>query len=97
MVTTDVQAALIGGGLVGASVLYWLAKMGWTDTVLLERRELTSGSTWRASGNTTYFGPFPKMTTLCAGSIRAYLQAKRRRGKPLGSSNGQPQTGGDIA
>ena len=66
---TDVQVAVIGGGIVGASVLYWLAKLGWTDSVLLERRELTSGSTWHAAGNTTYFGPFPKMTRLFAGSI----------------------------
>ncbi|MEM7290173.1 MAG: FAD-dependent oxidoreductase, partial [Pseudomonadota bacterium] len=45
---TDVQVAVVGGGIVGVSVLYWLAKLGWTDTVLLERRELTSGSTWHA-------------------------------------------------
>ena len=43
---TDVRVAVVGGGIVGASVLYWLAKMGWGDAILLERRELTSGSTW---------------------------------------------------
>ena len=73
---TDVQVAIIGGGIVGASVLYWLAKMGWTDSVLLERRELTSGSTWHSAGNTTYFGPYPAMTALFAGSIRTYQQAE---------------------
>jgi len=73
---SDVQVAIIGGGIVGASVLYWLAKMGWTDSVLLERRELTSGSTWHAAGNTTYFGPYPAMTRLFAGSIRTYQQAE---------------------
>ena len=51
---TDVQVAVIGGGIVGVSVLYWLAKMGWTDTVLLERRELTSGSTWHAASQSTF-------------------------------------------
>lgn len=51
---SDVQVAVIGGGIVGASVLYWLAKMGWTDSVLVERRDLTSGSTWHAAGNVTY-------------------------------------------
>ncbi len=81
---TDVQVAVIGGGIVGASVLYWLAKMGWTDTVLLERRELTSGSTWHAAGNTTYFGPYPKMTSLFAGSIRTYLQAQEESGQSVG-------------
>ncbi|WP_136441314.1 NAD(P)/FAD-dependent oxidoreductase [Pacificoceanicola onchidii] len=81
---TDVQVAVIGGGIVGASVLYWLAKMGWTDSVLLERRELTSGSTWHAAGNTTYFGPYPKMTALFAGSIRTYLQAEAESGQSVG-------------
>lgn len=81
---TDVQVAVIGGGIVGVSVLYWLAKLGWTDTVLLERRELTSGSTWHAAGNTTYFGPYPKMTQLFAGSIRTYLQAQEESGQSVG-------------
>ena len=81
---TDVQLAVIGGGIVGVSVLYWLAKLGWTDSVLLERRELTSGSTWHAAGNTTYFGPYPKMTALFAGSIRTYLQAEQETGHSVG-------------
>ena len=82
--STDVQVAVIGGGIVGASVLYWLAKSGWTDTLLLERRELTSGSTWHAAGNTTYFGPYPAMTRLFAGSIRTYLQAEQESGQEVG-------------
>ena len=47
---THAQAVVIGGGVVGASVLYHLAKIGWTDVVLLEKHELTSGSTWHAAG-----------------------------------------------
>ena len=81
---THVQVAVIGGGIVGASVLYWLAKMGWADSLLLERRELTSGSTWHAAGNTTYFGPYPAMTQLFAGSIRTYLQAQEESGQDIG-------------
>ena len=80
----DVEIAIIGGGIVGVAVQYWLAKKGVTDTLLLERRELTSGSTWHAAGNTTYFGPFPKMTRLFAGSIRTYLQAEAESGQPVG-------------
>ncbi len=87
---SDVQVAVIGGGIVGASVLYWLAKMGWTDSVLLERRELTSGSTWHSAGNTTYFGPYPAMTKLFAGSIRTYLQAEEESGQSVSFH----QTGG---
>ncbi|MBB3770370.1 dimethylglycine dehydrogenase [Angulomicrobium tetraedrale] len=48
---THAQAVVIGGGLVGCSILYHLAKLGWTDSVLLERSELTSGSTWHAAAN----------------------------------------------
>ena len=46
---THAQAVVIGGGLVGCSILYHLAKLGWTDSILLERDELTSGSTWHAA------------------------------------------------
>ncbi|OED34875.1 hypothetical protein AB833_31815 [Chromatiales bacterium (ex Bugula neritina AB1)] len=81
---TDVQVVVIGGGIVGASVLYWLARLGWTDTLLLERRNLTSGSTWHAAGNTTYFGPYAEMTRLFAGSIRTYQQAEKESGQSIG-------------
>ena len=47
---THAQAVVIGGGLVGCSILYHLSKLGWTDVMLLERDELTSGSTWHAAG-----------------------------------------------
>ena len=49
------RVVVIGGGSVGASVLYHLAKLGWTDVVLLEKNELTSGSTWHAAGNCPNF------------------------------------------
>jgi len=48
---THAQAVVIGGGLVGCSILYHLANLGWKDVVLLERTELTSGSTWHAAAN----------------------------------------------
>ena len=47
---THARAVVIGGGVVGVSTLYHLAKKGWTDSVLVERKELTSGSTWHAAG-----------------------------------------------
>jgi len=81
---SDTQVVVVGGGIVGVSVLYCLAKLGWTNTILLERRNLTSGSTWHAAGNTTYFGPYAQMTRLFAGSIRTYQQAEKESGQSIG-------------
>jgi dimethylglycine dehydrogenase len=52
---TTARVVIIGGGVVGASALYHLALKGWTDCVLLEKNELTSGSTWHAAGNVPTF------------------------------------------
>ena len=49
------RVVIIGGGVVGCSSLYHLAKKGWTDCVLLEKNELTAGSTWHAAGNVPTF------------------------------------------
>ena len=47
---TQARVVIIGGGIAGCSVAYHLAKLGWTDVVLLERKQLTSGTTWHAAG-----------------------------------------------
>ena len=52
---TTARVVIIGGGVVGASSLYHLAKLGWTDCLLLEKNELTAGSTWHAAGNCPSF------------------------------------------
>jgi dimethylglycine dehydrogenase len=54
-IPTSARVVIIGGGVVGASSLYHLAKKGWTDCVLLEKNELTAGSTWHAAGNVPTF------------------------------------------
>ena len=54
-IPSTARVVIIGGGVVGVSVLYHLAKMGWSDCVLLEKNELTSGSTWHAAGNCPTF------------------------------------------
>ena len=51
----EAKVVIIGGGAVGASSIYHLAKAGWTDCVLLEKNELTAGSTWHAAGNVPTF------------------------------------------
>ncbi|CUI55924.1 GcvT family protein [Cognatishimia activa] len=52
---TSARVVIIGGGVVGVSTLYHLAKAGWSDCVLIEKNELTAGSTWHAAGNTPNF------------------------------------------
>ncbi len=54
-VPTTARVVIIGGGVVGVSTLYHLAKAGWSDCVLLEKNELTAGSTWHAAGNCPTF------------------------------------------
>ncbi len=57
---TTARVVVIGGGVTGCSILYHLAKKGWTDSVLIERQELTSGSSWHAAGGVfTFVGPNP--------------------------------------
>ena len=60
------QVVVIGGGVVGASVLYHLTKAGWTDVMLLERRELTAGSTWHAAGGMHTLNGDPNVARLAA-------------------------------
>ena len=47
---TQAQVVIIGGGIIGCSVAYHLTKLGWNDVILLERKQLTSGTTWHAAG-----------------------------------------------
>ncbi len=82
--TEHVRVAVVGGGIVGCAVLYCLAKRGWSDTVLLERQELTSGSTWHAAGNVTHFGHYAEITRLYVDSLRVYLEAEAESGQSIG-------------
>src|SRR3982074_1942294 len=66
------RAVVVGGGITGASVAYHLAKAGWRDTVLLEKDELTSGSTCHAAGLVTQFNPSPTMMRFRGYSIELY-------------------------
>ena len=63
---------MVGGGITGASVAYHLAKTGWSDTILLEKDELTSGSTCHAAGLVTQFNPSPAMMRFRRYSIELY-------------------------
>src|SRR3989442_3886877 len=68
------RAVVIGGGITGTSVAYHLAQAGWRDTVLLEKADLTSGSTCHAAGLVTQFNPSPTMMRFRRHSIEPYRQ-----------------------
>ena len=55
------RVVVIGGGIVGAAVLYHLTKLGWSDVVLVERKQLTAGSTWHAAGGFHAMNSDPSM------------------------------------
>jgi dimethylglycine dehydrogenase len=69
---SDVQVVIIGGGAMGVSLLYHLAKFGWRDLVLVEKNDLTHGSTWHAAGLCTHFAHNATIQELRAASVRLY-------------------------
>ena len=81
---THARAVVIGGGVVGCSVLYHLAKAGWTDIVLLERDELTSGSTWHAAGGMHTINGDPNVAKLQQYTIDLYKEIEETSGQETG-------------
>ena len=78
------RAVVIGGGVVGASVLYHLAKIGWRDVLLLEKSELTSGSTWHAAGGMHTFNGEANISRLQKYTIDLYREIERISGQSCG-------------
>ena len=81
---TTTRVAVIGGGVVGASVLYHLTKLGWSDVLLLERSELTSGSTWHAAGGFHTLNGDTNMAALQGYTIRLYKELEEITGMSCG-------------
>ncbi len=71
---THARVVVIGGGIAGCSTLYHLTREGWNDVVLIERDELTSGSTWHAAAQVTQFGANQTMVALKRHSINLYRE-----------------------
>ncbi|WP_422024356.1 GcvT family protein [Roseibium sp.] len=71
---TRTQVVVIGGGIAGCSTIYHLTQEGWTDVVLVERNELTSGTTWHSAAQVTNFGMNQTMVGLKSHSIRLYKE-----------------------
>lgn len=78
------RAVVIGGGVVGCSVLYHLSKRGWKDVVLLERDELTSGSTWHAAGGMHTLNSDPNVAKLQKYTINLYKEIEEISGQSCG-------------
>lgn len=81
---THAQAVVIGGGVVGCSVLYHLTKAGWTDVVLIERAELTSGSTWHAAGGFHTLNGDPNVAKLQQYTVELYKEIEAKSGVSCG-------------
>ncbi|MEP1962999.1 GcvT family protein [Tateyamaria sp.] len=81
---TTTRVVVIGGGVVGASVLYHLTKLGWSDVMLLERSELTSGSTWHAAGGFHTLNGDTNMAALQGYTIRLYKELEDITGMSCG-------------
>lgn len=81
---THARVVIIGGGIVGVSVAYHLAKRGWTDVVLLERKQLTSGTTWHAAGLVTKLRATYNMTTLAAYAEECFKAVEAETGLSTG-------------
>src|SRR5262245_17596083 len=75
------KAVVIGGGVVGASVLYHLAKIGWSDVMLIEKSELTSGSTWHAAGGMHTFNGEANISRLQKYTIDLYREIEKLSGQ----------------
>ena len=78
------RVAIIGGGVVGCSVLYHLTKLGWSDVMLIERSELTSGSTWHAAGGFHTLNGDTNMAALQGYTIRLYKELEEITGMSCG-------------
>ncbi len=78
------RVVVIGGGVVGVSTLYHLVRKGWTDSVLLERKELTSGSTWHAAGLLPLFNVSYSVGQIHKYSVNLYKTLEAETGQPVG-------------
>ena len=78
------KVVVIGGGVAGCSVAYHLAKYGWKDTILLERDQLTSGTTWHAAGLVGQLGASSTITRLRKYSLNLYKELEKKTGLSTG-------------
>ena len=78
------KVVIVGGGVIGCSMAYHLAKLGWTDIVLLERKQVTSGTTWHAAGLITTLRDTEAQTKLAKYSLKLYEELQAETGQATG-------------
>ena len=81
---SQARVVIIGGGVVGCSILFHLVKHGWKDCVLLERNELTSGSSWHAAGQIHTISSDPNISRLQGYTIKLYDELEELSGQSVG-------------
>src|SRR5215472_12767901 len=81
---TSARAIIIGGGIIGCSTAYHLAKLGWKDVLLIERHKLTSGSTWHAAGLVGQLRTSANITQLLGYSVALYDRLEKETGLATG-------------
>src|SRR5215468_7193064 len=86
---THARAVVIGGGVGGASILYWLTRLGWTDVVLVERARVTSGSTFHSAGLVGQLRSSLSLTRMMMNSYELY----RSLGAEVGMETGWREVG----
>ena len=86
MMKSHARVVVIGGGAVGVSTLYHLAKKGWSDVALIERKELTSGSTWHAAGLLPLFNMSYSVGQIHKYSVNLYRSLQEETGLNPGLS-----------
>ena len=77
-IPSSTKVVVIGGGVVGCSCAYHLAKFGWKDVILLERDKLTSGTTWHAAGLVSQLGPSATITKIRKYSLDLYKELEKK-------------------
>ena len=81
------RVVVIGGGVVGVSTLYHLTKKGWSDVILIERKELASGSTWHAAGLLPLFNMSYSVGQIHKYSVKFYQDLEKETGQNVGFAN----------
>ena len=81
---SSARVVIVGGGIVGCSIAYHLAKRGVSDVVLLERKQLTCGTTWHAAGLVSMLWPTPYLTNLAEYTHELYASLEEETGQATG-------------